>query len=76
MREDDAVKKPHQGKLAERIAIITGGTSGIGKSTAALFASEGAIVVITGRRSELGRAVVDCIEGSGGQACFVYTDHT
>ncbi len=38
-------------KLKDKVAIITGATSGIGKATALLFADEGAALVITGRRS-------------------------
>jgi NAD(P)-dependent dehydrogenase (short-subunit alcohol dehydrogenase family) len=46
------------GKLAEKIAVITGGSSGIGLATARLFVAEGAYVFITGRRqSELDAAV-------------------
>lgn len=40
------------GKLAEKIALVTGGTSGIGLATAARFVAEGAFVFITGRRQE------------------------
>jgi NAD(P)-dependent dehydrogenase (short-subunit alcohol dehydrogenase family) len=40
------------GKLADRIALVTGGTSGIGLATAACLAAEGAFVFITGRRQE------------------------
>lgn len=43
-------------KLENKVAIITGGTSGIGRAAAELFTAEGARVVITGRRSELGAA--------------------
>ena len=64
------------GRLEGRIALITGGTSGIGKATALLFSQEGATVVITGRRLELGQEVVAEIEAQGGRAVFLAADHT
>ena len=45
-------------KLADKVAIITGGNSGIGKATAELFAKEGARLCITGRDEERCREVV------------------
>jgi NAD(P)-dependent dehydrogenase (short-subunit alcohol dehydrogenase family) len=52
-------------KLSDKVAIITGGTSGIGKATALLFAEEGVDVIITGRRAELGRSVENEIRQRG-----------
>jgi len=60
-------------RLQDKVALITGGTSGIGKATAELFAREGAKLVITGRSDDRGRAVVDAIAPSG-NAIFVHTD--
>jgi len=64
-------------KLLDKVAIITGATSGIGKATARLFAEEGAHLVITGRRAELGRGVEDEIRELGGRTrcVFVEADH-
>jgi NAD(P)-dependent dehydrogenase (short-subunit alcohol dehydrogenase family) len=64
------------GKLDNKVAIITGATSGIGKATAILFAQEGAQVVITGRRQNLGEKVVSEIQAWGGACQFIQADHT
>lgn len=65
-----------KGKLSAKVAIITGATSGIGKATALLFASEGAQVILTGRRVNLGEQLVDQIQNSGGRAIFIPADHS
>lgn len=61
-------------KLANKTAIITGGTSGMGKATALLFAAEGAAVVISGRDEERGKEVAASITAEGGKAVFVPGD--
>jgi NAD(P)-dependent dehydrogenase (short-subunit alcohol dehydrogenase family) len=63
------------GKLSGKVAIITGATSGIGKATALLFADEGADLVLTGRRVELGQRLENEIRQKGGRCMFVETDH-
>ena len=62
------------GKLSGKVALVTGGTSGIGKTTAIAFARAGAKVVLTGRREKEGAQVVDEIRKLGGDAAFVRAD--
>jgi len=61
-------------RLANQVALITGGTSGIGESTALLFAREGAKIAITGRNEARGHAVTARILEHGGHAIFLRTD--
>jgi NAD(P)-dependent dehydrogenase (short-subunit alcohol dehydrogenase family) len=61
-------------RLKNRVAIITGATSGIGEAAALLFAQEGARVVVNGRDEGKGRRVVAAIDAAGGAARFVAGD--
>jgi len=61
-------------RFEDKAVLITGGTSGIGRATALLFAQEGARVAIAGRDEGRGREVVDEIETGGGMALFLPCD--
>ena len=61
-------------KIKDKIAIVTGAGSGIGKATALIFAKEGAKVVVANRRVDKGEATVAEIKNLGGEAIFIQTD--
>ena len=63
-------------RLAGKVVLISGATSGIVKVCAEVFAREGASVVLTGRRTDEGEAAAARIRRDGGKAIFVQTDVT
>ena len=60
--------------LPNKVAVITGAASGIGRATAQLFAREGARVVVSDITDDTGQAVVDGIQAEGGDAIYVHAD--
>jgi NAD(P)-dependent dehydrogenase (short-subunit alcohol dehydrogenase family) len=62
--------KPFTGK----VAVVTGGSSGIGRATALAFAAEGARVAVASRRPAESEETVRMITAQGGEACFIATD--
>ena len=63
-------------RLEGKVALVTGGASGIGAAAARLFAIEGARVVIVDTQDDLGRQVQSQIQQSGGECLFVHLDVT
>ncbi|MCY4012495.1 MAG: SDR family NAD(P)-dependent oxidoreductase [Gammaproteobacteria bacterium] len=61
-------------RLAGKVAVITGGNSGIGEGTAELFVKEGAKVILMARREEQGRRVEGALRDAGGEATFIACD--
>ncbi len=61
-------------ELAGKVGIVTGGTSGIGRDAAVLFAKAGAKVVVAGRRDVEGKETIALIRAAGGEGLFVKTD--
>jgi len=61
-------------ELEGKVGLVTGGTSGIGRDAAVLFAKAGAKVVVAGRREVEGKETIDLIRAVGGEGLFVKTD--
>ncbi|MCO5397805.1 SDR family NAD(P)-dependent oxidoreductase [Ralstonia soli] len=65
-----------KGRLAGKVAYITGAGAGIGRAAAELFAREGATVIVAEFNEAAGRATADTIVAAGGKAHFIRTDVT
>lgn len=76
LMETDHLKLARAKQFSGKIALVTGGATGIGKATSLALAESGATVVIAARRQDIGEAVADEIRSRGGTAEFRRTDVT
>jgi len=60
--------------LVGKVALVLGATSGIGRATALAFGAAGALTIVSGRREAEGKATVEAIQKSGGEALFIAAD--
>jgi NAD(P)-dependent dehydrogenase (short-subunit alcohol dehydrogenase family) len=63
-------------RLAGKVALVTGGTRGIGRGVVEMLTKEGAAVVFTGRSEDLGREVETGVRAAGGRALYVPADNS
>src|SRR5580698_7250860 len=61
-------------ELEGKVGLVSGGTSGIGRETAVLFAKAGAKVVVAGRRAPEGEETIELVRAAGGDGLFVKAD--
>lgn len=72
--QKQAVQAPLRQRFVNKVVLITGATSGIGRAAAMAFAAEGGKVAFCGRRENLGHEVESAIKAKGGEATYIKAD--